>query len=257
MSVRAVAAEAGVSPSTVTRIENGRYQPKPELAEQLARAMGAKAAVRRRIIALAEQLSPRDEPRQVLLRGGITAQRKYREIEAASGLVRAFQPAIVPGLLQTEQYARAVFESGGYTGEDVDRMVRDRLGRREDALSPDGATRYVQILTEGALRWQVRSPEVMAEQCDLIAELARAEDRIRVGLVPWTRSVEVIPLHGFDLYDERGVIFGTLSGVNYVTAEKSVTDFVRMFEQVEAVADFGEQAATEAARIADDYRRLP
>ncbi|MGI9002020.1 MAG: Scr1 family TA system antitoxin-like transcriptional regulator [Pseudonocardia sp.] len=255
LTLAEVAKRAGVSVATVSRLENGRYVPTAAQAATLAEAVGARASVRRRIVELAGDLRERTASRQVLLRaGGATAQRKFGAIEAAAGHVQSFSPAMVVGLLQTEEYARAVFASV-LPPEQVEDAVRARLARQR-LLGDPGGSAFTQVMTEGALRWHVGSPTLMAAQCERIAEVAIAHDRVRVGIIPWRRPTQLFPMHGFDLYDTRAAIVGTTTGTAFLTTSGDVDEYVRLFGQLVEQADFAEQAASVATRIATEYRSL-
>lgn len=125
---------------------------------------------------------------------------------------------------------------------------------RQRRLSDPGEPVFTQIMTEGALRWQVESPALMAEQCDHVARLATAGYRLRVGIIPWSQPTGIFPLHGFDLYDERAVIVGTLTGTGYLTTPGDVADYVKLFRQLTELAVFDEDAVPEFQRIAESYR---
>lgn len=254
LTLAEVAKRAGVSIATVSRLETGKYVPTPEQAEALARAVDARATVRRRVVALAADLRERTTSRQVLLRSGATAQRKYGEIESASGHVQSFSPAMVVGLLQTEAYARAVFESVLPEGQ-VEGAVRARMRRQELLVGDDGPA-VTQVMTEGALLWQVGGPELMAEQCERIAAAATRSARVQLGIIPWRAAVDIFPMTGFDLYDERGAIVGTTTGTAYLTTPGDVSEYVRMFGRLVELATFGTDAHELLTDLAAEYRAL-
>jgi len=248
-----VANEAGVSTATVSRLERGKYVPSPEQAQALARAVGASALVRKRLISLAADLKERTAPRQVLLRGGATAQKRYGEIERAAGHVQSFSPVMVVGLLQTVEYARAVF-AAVLPPEQVEPAVQARV-ERQQLLSGEGPA-LTQIITEGALMWHVGSPNLMAAQCTHIADLALVADRLRIGVIPSSVPADVFPMTGFDLYDERAVIVGTITGTAYITNSGDVSEYVRLFRRLVDLAVWGDEARVVLQRIADKYRAL-
>lgn len=253
LTLAEVAERAGVSTATVSRLENDKYAPTPTQVEALARAVTAPSSTRRRLVSLAQDLRERTAPRQVLIRAGAaTAQRKYGEIEAGSGHVQSFSPVMVVGLLQTPEYARAVFRSA-LPDDQIDAAVQARLERQRRLADPDEPT-FTQIMTEGALRWRVGPRALMVEQCQHVAALATAGYRLRVGIIPWTRETGIFPLHGFDLYDERAVIMGALTGTAYLTTPGDVADYVKLFERLAASALFDGDAVPEFERIAQDYR---
>ncbi|MFG1804890.1 helix-turn-helix domain-containing protein [Streptomyces sp. NPDC049040] len=99
----------------------------------------------------------------------------YVALEAAASLIRVFEPAFVPGLLQTTAYARTVMETGplGRTSPDeVERHVALRM-ERQALLTRPGAPRFWAVLDETVLRRHVGSAEVMREQIDHLLEVSR------------------------------------------------------------------------------------
>ncbi|MEW2401739.1 helix-turn-helix transcriptional regulator [Streptomyces sp. NPDC046862] len=103
--------------------------------------------------------------------------RRRAEMDSVAVEVLAYQVQFVPGLLQTEDYARALFSGG-----EVEEWVRARLSRQQRFLAPDGPL-YVAVLDESCLRTVVGSPAIMRAQC---AHL------LRVGQLPNIR-VQVVP----------------------------------------------------------------
>jgi transcriptional regulator with XRE-family HTH domain len=89
------------------------------------------------------------------------------ETEAAS--IRVYQPELVPGLLQTAGYARAVIRAGrkSDTAADIDRRVEVRL-ERQHILSRSQPPRVHVVLNEAVLRRRVGGHEVMREQLDYL-----------------------------------------------------------------------------------------
>jgi len=255
MTLAEVAGGSGLSLQTVQRLVTGIYAATPEQAEAIARAVGAPAATRRRLVAMAQDLKQRTTPRQALLRGGVRAQQQYRNIERAAGHVQSFSPVMPPGQLQTADYMREVFASELPLSQ-VEGAVAERL-KRSAALHGGAGPRYTLLMAEGALRWQVGSPALMAAQCDHIAAVARSTSpRVRVGIIPWTQPVHIFPMHSYDLYDTRAVIFGTRTGTAYVTARPDVAAYVRLHANLVELAVFDDDAAVRAGALGDEYRAL-
>ncbi|MEV0219724.1 helix-turn-helix transcriptional regulator [Streptomyces sp. NPDC050704] len=95
-------------------------------------------------------------------------------LEQAASIIRSYEPHFVPGLLQTEEYARAVLEAGtvGQTGpEEIERHVSLRLARQKLLTGNDPPHLWV-IMEETVLRRPVSiRPEVMADQLDHLLEV--------------------------------------------------------------------------------------
>ena len=108
----------------------------------------------------------------------------YVSLEGAAGIIRSYEPHFVPGLLQTEDYARAVMEAGtvGQTGpETIDRHVSLRMARQRLLDRPDPPHLWV-IMDETVLRRPVSiRGEVMREQLDKLLEFAE-RDRVTLQI---------------------------------------------------------------------------
>jgi transcriptional regulator with XRE-family HTH domain len=253
LSQTAAAQAAGKSQAGIARIEAGQFVPRESEVRELCRAYRAPAAVRQQLIQAAKDLREETTSARIAIqRGGAwRLQERIRRIEEVSAEIRSFQPALVPGLLQTEDYARAVFAQGGdIAGEDLDRSVAARMARQEALTS---SRRFTFVISEGALRWQAISPAVMVGQLERLAELA---GRLRIGVIPWTRAVDTFPVGGFELYDAREVTVGTWTGTSFIASPRDVTDYVRLFGALEALAVFGKAAVEVFERVASEYRSL-
>ena len=97
--------------------------------------------------------------------------RAYVDLESAATLIRTYEGQLVPGLLQTEDYLRAVV-GGAYLGEapeEVERRVALRLGRQA-LLEREHAPRLWAVVDEAALRRPVGGRQVMREQLERLVE---------------------------------------------------------------------------------------
>lgn len=257
VSAAEVGRRVGRSEAAMSRYLHGKGQgpPKPELVRAIVAATGQSGTdLGEEAVRLAEDLV---NPRVVLLRpGSATSQRRYKEAEAETALVLDFAGLLVPGLLQTPAYLREVFEAAGQDPELVEANVADRIARQ--ARLDDPAHRFVEVLTEGALRWHIIGPGVMAEQCDVIASRARedTDGRVQIGVIPWWRPGRVFPMTNFTVYDDRVAIVGTDFGTAYMTSPKDVAAYAAQHAQLCEWAVFGEAAAVEVERIAEEYRAL-
>jgi transcriptional regulator with XRE-family HTH domain len=256
LSAAEVGRRIGRSESAMSRYINGKGQgpPKPSLVREIATACGASPSDVEDAVRLAEDLV---NPRVVLLRpGSATSQRRWRDAEAETELVLDFAGLIVPGLLQTPAYSRAVFQAGGQDEVTAAANAEDRIGRQSRLDDP--AHRFVEVMTEGALRWHVLSPRVMAEQCDVIAARARSDSsgRVRVGVIPWTRAGRVFPMTNFTVYDDRVAIVGTDFGTAYITHPRDVAGYAAQHSELAELAVWGKDAAREVDRIGDEYRAI-
>ncbi|WP_327346515.1 helix-turn-helix transcriptional regulator [Streptomyces europaeiscabiei] len=110
----------------------------------------------------------------------------YVSLEGAAGLIRGYDPHFIPGLLQTEDYARGVMTSGaiGQTKpEDIERHVALRM-QRQELLTREDAPRLWFVMDETALRRSVGGPAVMRAQIDRLLE-AMELTRVTLQVAPF------------------------------------------------------------------------
>jgi len=174
MSRDELAARVSYSPSLIAMIETGRRSPSPQLAVLLDPVFGTPGT----FVRLEKRL--RDVPFPASFR-------PFTVYEAEATALRWYEHSLVPGLLQTEDYARAVLATRPNTSEDeIEELVAARL-RRQEVLSredPPGPLLYI-LLDEGVLHRPVAAPEVMRGQLLHLVELSR-RPAITVQIVPYT-----------------------------------------------------------------------
>lgn len=109
--------------------------------------------------------------------------RPWQEFEREATLLRSYQPLVLPGLLQTEAYARAVLSIGGLRGRtDVDRLVATRLSRQA-ILTKDDPPQFAAVVDETALRRPVGGRATMREQARALLATCEAP-HVRLHVVP-------------------------------------------------------------------------
>ncbi|GLY21417.1 helix-turn-helix transcriptional regulator [Micromonospora sp. NBRC 101691] len=98
--------------------------------------------------------------------------REWISVEKEATLIRWFEPSLVPGLLQTEAYARAVLAWGGLLRQpEIEQRVTSRLSRQA-VLSADTPPQFVALLDEAVLHRAVGEPALMVEQFDHLAQVS-------------------------------------------------------------------------------------
>jgi transcriptional regulator with XRE-family HTH domain len=112
--------------------------------------------------------------------------RSYFDLEKEAVRVRTFQPMFVPGLLQTEAYARAVIRGTSPFDDDdtVEARVTDRM-ERQSVLRGENAPTLLAIVEESLLRRPIGGPEVMREQLRHLADTAERPG-VTVQVIPRT-----------------------------------------------------------------------
>lgn len=254
-----LAARIGTSQATISRYESGRLQPSMLVAGRIGWALRAPEHQRRQLVELARAAAEERAglvPKRVLLQQGVTQlQRRIRLQEQRARHIRTFHPSIVPGLLQTEGYMRAIVSGPPATSDaENEAWVQERLARQLQMAQPGRSA--VQIVAESALHWGVAGDPVMAEQCAHLAQLAVKRPEWRVGVVPRVPA-DPAPLfvtNGFTIHDSTSVHIGTTAGNALISDPGLVADHVELFDRIEAMARFGEEAVAVFTRIAELYR---
>jgi transcriptional regulator with XRE-family HTH domain len=238
-----LAARAGVSQSKISKIETGRTTPSVEDVEQLTRLLGDPPEHAAVLIDEAKSLASQFRTWRAMQRQPPSGhQQRYRELEAAAQLVRVFQPSLVPGLLQTAEYARQAFLRGQLTDDPaaLAAAVTARLDRQTALFDP--SKRFDFLITESALRTRICSETAMKAQIDRIVTLASLEN-VTVGYIPATVELSVLPLNGFMLVDDEIVLVETMSAELTLRDTHDVELYTDAFERLSAVALDGTAAA--------------
>ena len=159
------------SASLVSAVENGQRPPTREYVSAVDRTLGTGGLFERLLAGLVSlDLAP------VWLRDWIV-------FEQEAVLLRWFQPLLVPGLLQTESYARAVLEWGGLLDEpEVERSVASRMDRQA-ILTRQRPPQFIALIDESVLRRVVGGPSIMVEQCEHLLKCAE-HPHVSVHVVP-------------------------------------------------------------------------
>ena len=112
----------------------------------------------------------------------------YVGLEEAASLIQTYELQFVPGLLQTESYARAVVSRGEMktVSHEIERRVALRMQRQKALLGPQGP-RFWAVIDESVLHRPVGGPEVLAEQIDRLLELTKLP-HISIQVVPYEMS---------------------------------------------------------------------
>jgi transcriptional regulator with XRE-family HTH domain len=232
-----VAAAAGLSQSKLSDIEHGRAVPTAEQAHNLIELYRPEPDVREELVRMAAAaLEARSDTRLVIQRGTTLAmQRRWKRIEDNTRVVRAYQPAVVLGSLQTDRYASVVMRRPVDSAE-----VRSRAARREQLLA-GSPTEHVLVQTEGSLRFRVGSAAIMADQMTTLLAALDAPN-VRLGVIPQQQPVDVITTNAFHLYDDTAAVIGLHIATATLTEEKDVRAIRELFDQLAAVAVWGDDA---------------
>jgi transcriptional regulator with XRE-family HTH domain len=182
----------------------------------------------------------------------------YVSLEGAAGLIRSYEPHFVPGLLQTEEYARAVMEAGtiGQTGpETIERHVSLRMAR-QGLLERDNPPHLWVIMDETVLRRPVSiHGEVMREQLDKLLEFGE-RDRITLQVAEFDNGPHPGTYAPFSLFrftepELPDMVFTEyLTGALYLDSRAEVSAHLEVLDHMTAHA----ASAQRTKKILRDYR---
>lgn len=193
--LRAVREEAGIglrefarrlglsSHSVLARWESGESPP---TVEEVATILGALTVVGERrdeILALA-----RDTGGSVWVAMSLPEQQRQLsallDFERTATTITDVSPLLVPGLLQTGDYARAIMVAGEVSADQIETRVAVRGGRRETVTRRRSPARLTALIGEAALYQKIGGPEVMADQLYHLQDMAKLPT-VDIRVVPF------------------------------------------------------------------------
>jgi transcriptional regulator with XRE-family HTH domain len=235
-----LAARLGWQASKVSKIEHGKQTASVDDVTAWVREVGGSPELSTEL--LADLRAVRVEYRtwtRLMKRGTAVRQRAVVPLDAATSLLRAFEPAVVPGLLQTAEYARYVLQSvvdlRGLP-DDVAEGVRARMERQSTLYMPEKNFRF--LVTEAALRYLVCPPMVLRAQLDRLLAVAGLPN-IELGVIPASVQLPFPAMHGFWIYDDKLVLVDTVSAELVLKDRDDIDLYVQLFEGLWGVAVIG------------------
>lgn len=251
----ALAERAGISQAKVSRIETGHAHPTVEEVDTLARALGvteAVAAALREAAAAAREAAEQSRARlrsassaptglqswrSLLPRGVRWTQEERMELEARASVIRTFQMAVVPGLLQTADYAKAAYALFDPALADSAEDIGTSRFLRQGVLY-DTSKQFEFIVTESALRARVAPVPVLLGQLDRLTTLVGLE-HISLGVLMADVPPKTLPVNSFDILDENIVTIETFSSRAIVREREDVARYVQAFAALRESAYYG------------------
>lgn len=244
------------SQAKVSRILNGRVGIRLAELESILTLCDATAAERATI--LEKWHEAKAQPTPVMSLADIPPKlRALVRLQSEASLISYLQPIVIPGLLQTDDYARAIAEADEFVeAAEVERVVTIRR-RRSELLARSNPPRIRAVVAEGVLKDVIGSPEVMIGQLEHLVELNR-RDNIEIRVRPHgagamgTMSGAVTVLEFADPEDSPSVYLEHPAGGEWVEDPWSVERFRAVFDKASQVS-LSASGTTEwiSARIAE------
>jgi transcriptional regulator with XRE-family HTH domain len=238
-SGRELARRAGVAQATVSRVENGHRVDTPATVERIVAALpiepDAAESLRLRVRESYAELAERRRDAGVSL-----AADAVKRWERGAAPVREFHSGMIPRALRSAEYAR--------TAEVPVSSLAGQLG--------GGSREFGFVVTEGALRTWPGDGSMMADQ--LAAVLRACESpQVRLGVIPWTAALPVVPPHGFTLFGDEAVLIETFTAEMTLTEPGAVAAYVEAYARLEEAAVTGDEMRELLRHIQRDYEKLP
>lgn len=251
MSGRRLAESLSWPPSKVSKLENGRQTPTDDDVREWTTATGSEGETEA-LLASLHTLEVQHAEWQRILRTGLKPrQQELIEWDQRTRLFRAFEATVIPGLLQTAEYARARFAEGIRRlklPNDINEAVAARMQRQEILYRPD--KRFHFVLTEAALRFRLCPPEVMLGQLDRLVSLSQLPN-VRLGIIGFETQYATSPWHGFWMYNSERVLVETFSAALDLRQPQEIEIYGSAFEQLAAVASYGRAARVIINRVVE------
>ncbi|ONI54978.1 MULTISPECIES: helix-turn-helix transcriptional regulator [unclassified Streptomyces] len=251
---KAVARSAVMSPSKLSRIETGKIAPSADDVNRILTAIGVSDDVKAEYMGAARAVATEATAWRLIQRAGLhKAQQRLRDAEAQMSLLRVFQPALVPGLLQTPEYMRAILSRYDDLSEETVRRTASARIERQEALY-DASKTLQFVITEPVLRWLIVPARVMAGQLDRLVSASRLPS-VEIRVVPIEGRKYDIPNHAFVIQDDRVVAVETVHAEVVVTDPRDVSLYVSKFDGFSETAVSGDAMRALIEGIRDELLR--
>jgi transcriptional regulator with XRE-family HTH domain len=229
------------SGTRISRMETGRISVRPGDVRELLEIYGVTGAEADPLVQLAREARQKGwwhTYGQVLP----TWFEAYVGLEAAAVRFRDFQSMVMPGLLQTEDYARAVLRAAPNPGsaEDIDRLVALRM-ERQAILSQANPPDLWVVLSENIIRVNVGGEAVMRTQLQRVIDVAE-HSNVTLQVLPFTTAAHVQPISPFtilefpDAADPTVIYLEHLTGSLFLENEEEIRRYTVVFDHLRAEA---------------------
>jgi len=257
LTARAVAAAAGWHESKSSRLENGKTQPSDGDIRLWTRICGAEDQTAD-LIATARGIDGMYVEWRRLESGGLKrVQESVLPLFERTRWFRFYQSWVIPGLLQTEDYTRAVLNtvvSLRDTADDAEAAVASLRGTVDDAEAAvasrmnrqrvlhTGGRRFAFLIEEWVLHTVIGDKATMAAQLGHLVGMT-ATPSISLGVIPLgIARGNAWPTESFAMYDEAQVSVELVSAGLTITQPREIADYARAFAELAGIAAYGAAA---------------
>jgi transcriptional regulator with XRE-family HTH domain len=252
LTVTELASLCGWHHAKTSRIENAKTPPSPTDIRLWCRSCNAADQAADLIAASQHAESLYTEWRRRVRTGLRQLQDSYVQLFRSTRLFRVYSPTLVPGLLQTEGYARALLSVNARfldVPDDGAAAATARLERSQVIHEP--GHRCVLVIEEAVLYYQLGDADAMAAQLGYLLT-AGALPAVSLGIIPMaTRERTLWPQETFHMYDDTLVSVELLSAQVNVTQPSEIALYEKAFEQLRGMAVYGAEARALVVKAID------
>lgn len=242
MDGRQFSSAAGWHWSKTSRIELGKQAPSEADLAAWCRICDAELALPDLIASLRNVEAQWAEWKRVAAAGHAQRQRRAIETESRAALQRVYAPIVLPGLLQTEAYARAVLHQCIQflgTPDDLDEAVAARMQRQQVLCR--SRHRFILLADEAALYTTVGDDAVMVNQLRHLLDIGFSNPRLLFGVVPLIAEFTYLTT-SFDLFDDRMAVIETVSAELTIVPAGELALYEKIWRALHKQAAFGDAA---------------
>jgi transcriptional regulator with XRE-family HTH domain len=236
-TIEQVAARLEVSDSKISRIENGQVGATPRDVRDMAALYGVTGQRMENLMQLARET--REKP---WWNEYSDLRLDHANYEAEASSILQFAPMILPGLLQTADYARAIIRAIRFDlpQEKIERLVEFRMKRQALLTSPNPPTLWV-VIDEAVLCRMIGGPKVMHQQLKSLIEVANLPN-VTLQLLPFSGG-EHAGLDGpfyiirfFEPTDRDMIYFEHTALEHYLDDSETINLHLSLFDHIRAAA---------------------
>jgi transcriptional regulator with XRE-family HTH domain len=254
MSGKDFAGRLGWDPTRLSKLERGRQMPTAADLRAWVDLAGEPGALDELLGMLSNARSQQFTFQSRMRYGQSPVQKTYNELVRGATLIRYFEVAYVPGLLQVPDYMRRVFaeqvDLHNLEVDDVDQAIADRLERQQHLY--DRSKSFEFILTEAVLRWRLCPTAVMQAQLDRL-QTAVGLPNVRFGVLPFGATLGTTPQNKFEAYDDI-VLVEMFRGECAYDGEDAAF-YGKVMDRLWTEAAEGDEARRLIIRAADELRQ--
>ncbi|GFH38275.1 helix-turn-helix domain-containing protein [Streptomyces pacificus] len=257
MTAEEVADRLLVSQSKISRLENGRRSISQRDVRDLC---GVYEVEDRRVVDSLMQMAKDSRQQGWWHAFGDIPYSVYIGLETDAASLRVYESLIVPGLLQTRDYAQAVIEGmwPEATQSEIDKRIQIRLKRQDRLTDPDNPLRFWAVIDEALLRRVVGNDRIMADQLKHLVELSM-QPHVTLQVLPYAVGAhpgmygKFVILEFQDAMDASVVYLEGVTSDLYLEKPNDVQSYTVMYEHLRAKALSAEQSMEFIRLVSESY----